>query len=73
MLTLTQPRAVPTVYIVFASGAAQQGSIDRLGPGDHVAADCKVERLDAAALGLDGCHVVSEDAWTAAPVSNATP
>ena len=67
MVRLTDAKATPKVYLLF--GDDQNQSVIHYSPGEHIAAACTVERLDASGIGLDGCVIIPNEAWTGKPAS----
>jgi hypothetical protein len=59
---LTEPNMKPRVYLRFDAPDVQ---VSELSKGDHVGAACKIERLDAGAVGLDDCVLLAGNVWTA--------
>ena len=57
------------VYVIFNSDTS---GLSAYNEGDHIAAACKIERLDATGIGLDGCTVIPDEAWTS-PVAPPPP
>jgi hypothetical protein len=66
LIYLTEPTAKPQVYLLFSEGQSQSGA-QYYQPGQHIAASCKIERLDSSGIGLDGCALISDEAWTGKP------
>lgn len=54
VIGLTDPSQVPQVYMKF-EGQSGLSSYQRQ---DHIAANCKIERLDATGIGLAGCILI---------------
>lgn len=65
LIRMTDEKATPQVYLLFAG--SQSSAIQPYSEGEHIAAECKVERLDAAGIGLDGCVAIPDEAWTGKP------
>lgn len=61
IFTLTGKNTVPQVYMIIDHADLGMSEYQE---GDHIAAECKVERLDATGLGLDGCVPIRGEAWT---------
>lgn len=62
ILDLTEPGSLPNVTLTFT--APKSTGISNYHTGDRIAAECKIERLDARAVGLDDCAAVDGQAWT---------
>ena len=54
VIGLTDPSQVPQVYMKFEG----QSGLSSYHRQDHIAANCKIERLDATGIGLAGCILI---------------
>jgi hypothetical protein len=60
LVSMTSGKYRPRISLLFDS----DGGIGYYSKGDHLVAECRIERLDVTGMGLDGCRAIDGEAWT---------
>lgn len=60
VVQMTSAKYRPQISLFFDTA----GGVSNYSAGDHLVAECRIERLDVTGMGLDGCRVIDGEAWT---------
>jgi hypothetical protein len=60
LVSMTSGKYRPRISLSFDVN----GGVGGYSQGDHLVAECRIERLDVTGMGLDGCRVIDGEAWT---------